>query len=173
MKKRLSLITFSLITLVLLACNSILPFGFGGGSAATTGDLPVYPGAIELKEGESVIGDTLAQNMEQDAAMREAMGALGSGNIQQKGFQLPAEATWEQVKGFYEKELTAAGWQSGLGGIAGNMVDVNAMMEAANQDNELFQTAIWSKGKQTLTTVMITDPSDTTKKELILSLSTQ
>lgn len=172
MKNRLSLITFSLITLALLACNSILPFG-SGGSAVTASALPVYPGATELKEGESTIGNTLAQNMEQDAAMREAMGALGSGSIEQKGFQLPAEATWEQVKAFYEKELTAAGWQSGLGGIAGNMVDVNAMMEAANQGNELFQTALWSKGKQTLTTVMITDPSDGTQKELILSLSTQ
>ncbi len=172
MKNRLSLITFLLITLALLACNSILPFG-GGGSAVTANDLPVYPGATELKEGESIIGDTLAQNMEQDAAMREAMGALGRGSTQQKGFQLPAEATWEQVKAFYEKELTAAGWQSGLGGIAGSVVDVNAMMEAANQGNELFQTALWSKGKQTLTTVMVTDPTNATNKQLILSLSTQ
>ena len=132
----------SLLALALLACNSILPFG-GGGSAATAGDLPVYPGAVELKEGESTIGDTLAQNMEQDAAIREALGALGSGSTEQKGFQLPAEATWEQVKAFYEKELTAAGWQSGLGGIAGNMVDVNAMMEATNQSNEWFSHDPW------------------------------
>ena len=170
--KKLFYSLISLLVLALLACNSILPFG-GGGSAATAGDLPVYPGAVELKEGESAIGDTLAQNMEQDAAMREALGALGSGSTGQKGFQLPTEATWEQVKAFYDKELTAAGWQSGLGGIAGNMVDVNAMMEAANQGNELFQTALWSKGKQTLTTVMVTDPTDQAKKELILSLSTQ
>lgn len=172
MKNRLSLIIFSLIMLALLACNSILPFGGGGGAVATS-DLPVYPGATELKEGESTIGDTLAQNMEQDAALREAMGALGRGSTQQKGFQLPAEATWAQVKAFYEKELTTAGWQSGLGGIAGSVVDVNAMMEAANQGNELFQTALWSKGKQTLTTVMVTDPTNATNKQLILSLSTQ
>ena len=173
--KKFFYLFISLLALTMLACNSILPFGGGGSSssAVTTNDLPVYSGATELKEGESTIGDTLAQNMQQDAAMREAMGALGKGSTEQKGFQLPAEATWEQVKAFYEKELAAAGWSSGLGGIAGNVVDVNAMMEAANQNNELFQTALWSKGKQILTVVMVTDPTDETKKELILSLSTQ
>ncbi len=160
-----------LLILPLLACNTVM--GLFGGGAVAIGDLPVYPGATELKEGESNIGDTLAQNMEQDAAMRQAMGALGSGKVEQKGFQLPADATWDQVKSFYSKELEGAGWSSGLGGIAGSMVDVNAMMEAANQGNELFQTAIWSKSKQNLTVVMVTDPTDQTQKQLIFSLSSQ
>lgn len=170
MKRKLSPIIISLIILSALACNSILPFG---SSAVAISDLPVYPNAAELKAGESVIGDTLAQNEEQDAAMREALGALGSGSTEQRGFQLPGDATWEQVKSFYEKELSAAGWSSGVGGFASNFVDVNAMMEAANQGNELFQTAIWSKDKQTLTVVMMTDPTDQAQKQLILSLSTQ
>ncbi|MEW5958214.1 MAG: hypothetical protein AB1801_10850, partial [Chloroflexota bacterium] len=74
--KRIFYGVFSLVALTSLACSSFLPFG--GGGAVAIGDLPVYPEAAELKEGESIIGDTLAQNMEQDAAIREAMGALGS-----------------------------------------------------------------------------------------------
>lgn len=171
MQTKLSIQPFliSLVVLTLLACNSLLPFG--GTSAVAMSDLPAYPSAVELKPGESVIGDTLADNEAQDAALRQAAGV--GGQTEQRGFQLPAEATWDQVKGFYDKELTAAGWQSGLGGIANNFVDVDAVLEQTNQSNEAFQTAIWSKGKQTLSVVMITNPTDATKKELILSLSTQ
>ena len=172
MHTHLSIRSFLLLGLTLfslLACSSILPFG---GSAATLSDVPVYPGATELVEGESNIADTLAKNVEQNEAMKQAMSGMGS-TIDQKGFQLPAEATWEEVKAFYGKELEAAGWSSGLGGIAGGFVDVNAVMEAANQGNDLFQTTLWSKDKQTLTAVMVTDPTDTTQKQLIFSLSSQ
>jgi len=141
------------------------------GGKASAGDLPRFPGATELKAGESAIGSTLAQNMKQDAAMRQAMGA--GGNIEQTGFKLPGDATWEKVKSFYDKELKAAGWESGLGGVAGGFVDINAVMGAANQGNDLFQTAMWSKGKQTLTVAMITGPSNKKQRELILSLSSR
>ena len=141
------------------------------GGKASAGDLPKFPGATELKAGESNIGNTLAQNMKQDAAMRQAMGA--GGKIEQMGLKLPGDATWEQVKGFYDKELKAAGWESGLGGIAGGLVDLNAVMGAANQGNDLFQTAMWSKSKQTLTVAMIIDPGDRKQRELILSLSSR
>jgi hypothetical protein len=141
-----------------------------GGNAASS-DLPKYPGAIELQAGETAIGNTLAQNMKRDEAMRKSMGA--GGKIEQKGFQLPADAQWEQVRGFYEKELKAAGWKSGLGGVAGGFVDINAVMGTANQGNDLFQTAIWSRGKQTLTVAMVTSPTDRKQRELLLSLSSQ
>ena len=146
----------------------ILP-ACGGNTSA--GDLPKFPDAIELKAGENAIGNTLAQNMKQDTAIRQAMGA--GGNTEQMGFKLPAGTTWEQVKNFYDKELKAFGWESGLGSVAGGFVDINAVMGAANQGNDLFQTAIWSKGKQTLTLAMVTSPTDKKQRELILSLSTR
>jgi hypothetical protein len=170
MKNKISLISFSLIILALLACNSILPFGK---SAVGINELPVYPGAVELKEGESNIADTLAQNEQQNAALNQALGSLGGGELEQKGFQLPSEATWEQVNGYYEKELTAAGWSNGVGGLANSFVDVNAILQTANEGNELFKTAIWSKGDQTLTVIMVTDPVDQTQKQLLFSLSTR
>jgi len=164
MKKIVSLKTFIALgafLLILAAC--------GGGVAIN--DLPAYPGAVELKAGSSQIGDTLKKNMEQDAALRQAVNS--GGQTEQKGFQLPADATWEKVNGFYAKELQASGWTSGLGGIAGGFVDINAMMNQANKGNELFQTSVWSKGKQTLSVIMNTNPTNRQEKTLILSLSTR
>jgi hypothetical protein len=143
----------------------------GCGSNVTSGDLPEYPGATQLKPGESAMGSTLAQNMKQDAAVRQAAGT--GGKIEQMGFKLPAESTWEQVKTFYDQELRAKGWESGLGGVAGNFVDINAVMGAVNQGNDMAQTAIWSKGKQTLTVVMVISPADRKQRELILSLASR
>lgn len=141
------------------------------GGTTASGDLPKYPGAVELKAGESAIGSTLAQNMKQDAALRQAVGT--GGKTEQRGFKLPGDTTWEQVKSFYDRELKAGGWESGLGGMAGGFVDINAVMGAANQGNDLFQTAIWSKDKQTLTVVMVNGPTDKKQQELVLSLSTR
>jgi len=163
MKKQYGLV-LALMAVVLVSLSAC-------GGSVSSGDLPKFPGATELKAGESTIGSTLAQNMKTDSAMRQAMGA--GGKIEQKGFTLPGDASWEQVKAFYDKELKAAGWESGLGGVAGGMVDVNAVMGAANQGNDLFQTAIWSKGKQTLTVAMVVSPTDRTQRQLILSLSSQ
>ena len=82
------------------------------GGTTASGDLPKYPGAVELKAGESAIGSTLAQNMKQDAALRQAVGT--GGKTEQRGFKLPGDTTWEQVKSFYDRELKAGGWESGL-----------------------------------------------------------
>jgi hypothetical protein len=157
------------MSFIILAIVLMIQPACGGNASA--GDLPKFPGAMELKAGESTIGGTLANNMKQDAALRQAMGT--GGKIEQTGFKLPGNATWEQVKSFYDKELKTSGWESGLGGVAGGIVDINAVMGAANQGNDLFQTAIWSKGKQTLTVAMVNNPTDQKQRELFLSLSTR
>lgn len=164
MKTRSSFLLMLVLSLLMMAL-------VGCGSAPTVNDIPVYPGATELKEGENNVADTLAKNMEQDAALRQALNT--GGKIEQKGFQLPAEASWDQVKGFYDKELPSKGWASGLGGIAGSFIDVNQVLETANQSNDLFKTAIFSKDKQTLTVMVVIDASDQSKKQLLFSLSTQ
>jgi hypothetical protein len=167
MKARISifsLIVLGVMTLLLAACGS---------QSVSVAQLPVYPDAVQLQPGDSTIADTLENNMAQDEAIRQAMGSLGGGKTEQTGFQLPADTTWEQVKAFYAKELEANGWSSGLGGVAGMAVDVNAMMDTANQGNDVFQTAIWSKGKQTLSVIMTVMPTDSNEKMLILSLSSR
>lgn len=130
---------------------------------ATLAEIPAFPGAVELQPGESKLGDTLAQNNQADAAMRGQLGVGGS--TEQKGYSLPKEATWDQVKGFYDEKLKASGWST-------NEM-VSGIMDQANQGNTLFQTANWQKAKQNVTVVMVTSPTNADEKELVVSLSTQ
>ncbi len=164
MKTFRSLVLLSVLFVLMIAC---------GGKSVGIGDIPAYPGAVELKADDSQIAATLAKNTEQDAAMRKAMGA--GGETVQKGYSLPADATWDAVKAFYEKELKAQGWQSGLGGVSGMTggIDVNSMMGMATQGNtNAPQTMIFSKSKQTLTMIMTPDPLKN-QKTLIFSLSSR
>jgi hypothetical protein len=160
MKFRMTLwLTLVLALFTLVACS---------GRAASLGDIPAYDGAAALKAGEDPIADTLIQNMEQDAGLRTNLGVGGS--IEQMAYRLPEGTTWEQVKSYYDKELNAAGWKSGAGGAAGSMA--STIMESANAANPLFQTAIWSKGKQTLTLVRNINPTNEAEVYLIMSLNT-
>lgn len=140
-----------------------------GGGAVAIADLPVYPDARELKAGESTVGDTLKNNMEQDKALRDAVGT--GGKTEQRGFKVSADASWDKVKTFYTDKLKADGWAEGAGGIAGNIV--SNVMDQVNSSNDMFQTAIFSKGNQTLTVVRVVNPVDTSDVELILSLSSR
>ena len=72
-----------------------------GGSLVTIAELPVYPDAKELAAGESAIGNTLQKNMSQDAALRQTAGA--GGKTEQRGFTLPADASWERSTRFIPK----------------------------------------------------------------------
>ena len=135
----------------------------GGSAPAALTDIPAFPGATELKPGESTLGDTLAQNNQADAALRGQLGT--GGKTEQKGFSLPSDAKWDQIKSFYDEKLKAGGW--------GTNSLVSGIMEQANQGNDLFQTANWQKDKQNVTIVMVTSPTNTAQKQLIVSLSSQ
>lgn len=161
--KKLSTIfvlTLLVLSVALVACGS---------KAATITDIPVYTGAVELQPGQSSLADTLSKNGAQDAAVRQALKTGGS--VVQKGFTLPKDATWATVQAFYDDKMKAAGWANGLGGVAGQFVDVNKVLGAANQGNDLFQTTIYSKDKQTLTLIFLTDPTNKDNKQLIFSLA--
>jgi hypothetical protein len=135
----------------------------GGSAPAALTDIPAYPGATELKPGESVLGDTLAQNNQGDAALRGQLGVGGS--TDQKGYRLPSEATWDEVKGFYDEKLQAGGWST-------NSL-VSGIMDQANQGNDLFRSANWQRGQQNVTVIMLMSPTDADQKELVVSLSSQ
>jgi hypothetical protein len=151
-----------LLATVLLLCTLILA-ACGGSPPATLGDIPAYPGAVELKPGESNIADTLAKNNQTDAALRAQLGT--GGKTEQKGYGLPKDANWDQVKGFYDEKLKAGGW--------GTNSLVGGIMEQANQGNDLFKTANWQKDKQNVTIVMVTLPTNADQKQLLISLSSQ
>ncbi|HSQ35423.1 MAG TPA: hypothetical protein VLQ89_05460, partial [Candidatus Binatia bacterium] len=78
---------------------------------------------------------------------------------------------WPEVKSFYEEKLKATGWQSGVGGLGGGFVDVNKMMEAANQSNPMSQTVLFTRGKQSLTLIMLALPGNNDGKQLFASLA--
>jgi hypothetical protein len=114
------------------------------------------------------VGDTLARNAQQDAVVRQAMGA--GGQTRQRGFRLPAGATGAAVQAFYDEKLRAAGWESGAGGPLGGMV--GQMLGAMTPADSPVRTVMWARGKQTLTAVILTGPGRR-EGELILSLSTR
>ena len=120
-------ISLALVMLfVLSGCGLI-----GGSSPVTLNDIPVYPGATELKQGDSRIAETLARNSQQSTALSQASGV--GGKTEQKGFSLPKDASWEALKKFYDDKLKSSGWGDAGGGMASNiLIQVNAQNVAAN-----------------------------------------
>ncbi|NUM44181.1 MAG: hypothetical protein HUU38_05695 [Anaerolineales bacterium] len=150
---------FILMVLVLAAC---------GAKPVTIADLPVYPNATALNPGDDPIADTLVENMAQDAQIRTSVGVGGS--VEQKAFSLPADASWDALNKFFTDELTGNGWEAGMGGPGGNIA--GDILNQVNADNDLFQTTMFSKGKQVLTIMRVADPVDPASLYLIISLST-
>jgi hypothetical protein len=159
----------SVVRVVVVLHLALVAGGCGGSPPVTLAELPVYPGAVELEPGETRVGDTLASNVQMDAAIRSAVGVGGS--TDQKGYRLPRDARWAQVQSFYADTLKAAGWELGGGGPAGGVVA--SVLGAVSQQNELFKTAVWSRGKQSVTVLMVTPPGTRQPPELILSLATR
>lgn len=164
MKKTKNLLMVPMVLLLISSLSSC------GGKPAAMSDIPVFPGAVELISGTNSIADTLSQNEKADAAMRQALNARGK--VEQRAWQLPSGTAWPEVKSFYEEKLQAAGWQSGIGGAGGGFVDVNKMMDVANQANPVSQTMILTKGTQSLTLLMLAMPGNKDGKQLIVSLAT-
>ena len=146
------LIGFGILVIALVALLAAC-----GGTPATMNDIPAMPGATAV---DANIANTLANNMQQDAAMRQAMGV--GGKTEQKGYSVAKDTTWDQVKGFYGDKLKGAGWENN------NMV--SNIMAQANAANEMYQTEMWKKGNQTLTVILLKDPVSG-DKHLLLSLA--
>lgn len=155
------LVVLSLAVVMLLALTAC--GGIGGTSPVTASDLPAYPGATALDANDSRLAKTLSQNSQQITALTQSAGV--NGKTEQKGFALPKETTWDNVKKFYDDKLKAAGWAE-PGGVTGNVLaQVNGM-------NDAFQTATYLRGNQTLAVVRLVDPISK-DASLIFSLSTR
>lgn len=154
-------------------CFVVLALFFSCDSKPVSLDnIDVYPGAMELKAGESRMGDTLAENVKTHRDLTKNMGPLAApSRLGQRGFRLPAEAKWEEVRKFYEENLEKSGWELGLGGIAGQFVDVNRVMATGNDENSLTRTVIFSRGNQKLTIIMTASPVNRKDKTLVFSLT--
>ncbi len=144
----------------------ILVFLVACGSDVAIGDIPAYPDATALEPGSDPVADTLVNNMVQDAQIRNSAGV--GGQIEQMAYRLPEGASWDDIESFYSSELSDGGWESGLGGIAGDIA--GDVMSSVNEGNDLFQTAMWSRGKQNLTLIRVAE-SATADGDFLLILS--
>lgn len=153
--------------MAVMALVMIFSLAACGAKPDTADNIPVYPGATVLKPGDDPIADTLAKNMEQDASLRAGMN-LG-GKIEQRSFKLPADASWDAVKKYYDEQLLAAGWKSGTGGIGGDIAQ--QALEAANGASDMMKMTMYSKGKQTLTIFRLMADPTATQPYLIFSLN--
>jgi hypothetical protein len=140
------------MVLVLAAC--------GGGSEPVA--LSAIPGPEGGTELDPNIAKTLANNNATDALLRAQLGS--GGKTEQKGYDLPADADWNAIKSFYDGRLKGDGW--------GTNGTLTAALETANASNPLFKIANWQKGDQNVNVIMIADPTDEAKKNLVISLTT-
>jgi hypothetical protein len=152
----------SVISAIMLAACS------GGPAPMSIADLPTYAGAKELQPGNSPIATTLKNNEQQAAAMGQ--------KIEQKAFSLPKDATWDKLIAFYGSELKAKGWKEGAaaGGLGSGMANdmVKNALNQANAANDLFKTAIFTRGKQSLTLMRMAGATKKDEIQLLLSLNT-
>ena len=96
--------------------------------------------------------------------------------IEQKAFNLPKDASWDKVIAFYGEQLKAKGWKEGAaaGGLGSGMANdmVKNALAQANAGNDLFKTAIFTRGKQTLTVMRMAGATKRDEVQLLLSLNT-
>ncbi len=154
-----------LFAMAVLALTLAVMTACGGGSQPIKiGDVPVYPGATELKAGDSKVADTLAKNSQQITALSKSMGA--GGQTDQKGFSLPADANWDAIKKFYDDKLKSTGWSEP------NSTAANVMAQM-NVQNDAFQLANYQRGNQGLTIIRVMLDPTTKDMALIFSLNTR
>ncbi len=162
MKLRLSILLLSACGLLFFAaCAANAGGRVIGGQPIAIGELPTYPGAVELNAGESKIIEPIF-----GPAQRETPPFIGLG-IEvvktQRNFRVPQETRFNQVKEFYADKLQAGGWREDAA--------MRVFINNANEQIENVQGAIWVRVDQTLLLVMATDPSNG-EKEVTLSLAT-
>jgi hypothetical protein len=104
-----------LILLLAVAC---------GAKPILIDDLPVYPGSVPMQRGQNSLADSVAD------AMQRSAGEQGL-NAQFRLFGLPADTTWDEVKGFYSREMARLGWKP---------------ESAMTVEGEGFQAVGWTQG---------------------------
>ncbi len=153
-------VAIALVAVILLSGCSMI----GGSSPVSVNDLPVYPGAAELKAGDSRVADTLAKNSQQISALSQSTGV--GGKTEQKGFSLPKDATWDAIKKFYDDKLKSAGWSEPNSMASNILAQVNAQ-------NDAFQTVVYQRGNQNLSILRVMLDPTSKDMALIYSLSTR
>lgn len=159
-------ITLLLVMLSIFPACSVKPVSLA--------DIPLYPESIELKPGESRIGDAQANNVKDDAVMKKIMEyVIGGGKLAEMTIELPEGTSWGNILDFYQDKLVASGWSNAVGGVPRKVLDVSGLMGGADEDRQYIHSTMFSRGSQTLAIVMVSLPDEQNYRELILSLVTK
>jgi len=155
------LIVLALLAVYLVGCA--VPSGGRviGGEPVSIDELPTYPGAVELKSGESKVIDPVF-----GPAQRETPPFIGLGIEvlkSERNFQVPPQTTFADVKAFYADKLQSAGWREDPA--------MRVYTSQVNESSPRLQGGIWVRVDQTLFIALATDPA-TGAKEVTLSLAT-
>jgi hypothetical protein len=94
-----------------------------GGPPATLATIPLPPDATRLEAGSNPMADTIADGFRQSMTQQ-------NGKVELQLYALPADAGWEQIRGFYEQQIKDD-WKS------------EAQLA---QDAEAFKTIGWTRG---------------------------
>jgi hypothetical protein len=101
---------------LLLAC---------GTEPVMMGDVPVYPGAEPMAGGQSQMADELAN------IIRNSAGGEGVG-VEINLYSLPADISWEDIKGYYGRELASTDW---------------TVEDELTTESEVISTIGWGRGR--------------------------
>lgn len=118
---------------------------------ATAGELPLYPNVSEIQSGTPMA--TALDMIKQQLAQQQE----GS-NVTVDAYTLPDDTSFEQVRTFYEQELTASGWKA---------IEIPQETASAMQGGG---TAAWTKDDaEVLTIFTMADPTQSGTSFLLVA----
>jgi hypothetical protein len=121
MKRHKKILTISLSVTILalaLACG-------GGGTPVPMSDIPVYDGATSTTAGDDPLVDLVVESMEEAVAGENI-------TMETNTYALPDDATWSDVKSFYNDKLEGSDWKSAA--------------ELSDESLDEFKTIGWQRG---------------------------
>jgi hypothetical protein len=123
----------------LLVAAVVILTGACGPEPVSMEDVPVFPGATPVKQGQNELVDLMV------GSIKESSSAEGV-DVEVRLYALPGGVAMEQLRGFYDRELAAADWESESG---------------LTSEIEYFRSVGWSRraagGDQVLVVGHITD----------------
>jgi hypothetical protein len=105
-----------LLALILVAC--------GGGDSVSFGDIPVYEGAVAIEPGQNDFADLVANLMSDASSTEDATSDV-------ELYTAPEGTTWDDIKAYYDGELSDTDWESDT---------------SLSQSNEAVSIAGWTRG---------------------------
>jgi hypothetical protein len=98
--------------------------GGAGGEIESMADIPAFPGTEPLQEGENVVADMTASSLE--TMLGEEV------TTELEAYALPEGTTWDEVKEFYEDEISDDTWTYNT--------------EISDETSEDLKMAAWTTG---------------------------